>query len=83
MIACNVVGVLPKCAFAICKFGPFVVQCQVIDVISSFTTSLIAQLSNRSFSHYAHNYASMESYFTLFSIVFGMGSLLAMTKISL
>jgi len=78
---CNVVRVLMKCTFATCKFGPFVAQHQLIDVIASFTTSLIAQLFNRSSSLYAHNYPCMESSFTLFSIVFGIGSLLAMTKV--
>jgi hypothetical protein len=61
----------------------FVVQCQLIDVIASFTTSLTAQLSNRSSNLCAHSYTSMESSFTLFSIVYGIRSLLAMTKVGL
>ncbi len=58
-------------------------QCQFIDVIVSFTIFLIAQLSNRSSNLYAHNRASMESSFTLFSMVSNIGSLLAMTKVGL
>ncbi len=65
------------------QVGPFVVQHQLIDVITSFTTFLTAQLYSRSSSLYAYNYASMGSSFTFFSIVFGMGSLLAMTKVGL
>ncbi len=83
MVARNVMGVFPRCAFATCKFGPFVVQHQMIDVIASFTTSLTTQLSNRSSNLYAYNCASMGSSFTLFSIVSSMGSLLAMTKVGL
>jgi hypothetical protein len=76
------VGVLPICVFATCKFGPFILQCQLINVISFFTASLTTQLSNRSSNLYAHSRASMESSFTLFSTVSRMWSLLAMTKVS-
>jgi len=73
MVAHDAMGVLPICVFVICKFSPFVVQCQLIDVIASLTTSLITQPSIRSFGLCAHNHASMESSFTLFSIVSEMG----------
>jgi hypothetical protein len=79
----NSIRVLLKWTLATCKFGLFIVQHQLIDVIAPFTTCLTAQLSNRSSSLYAHNHASMESSFTLFSMVFGVGSLLVMTKVSL
>ncbi len=72
-----------KMCFCHMQFGPFVVQHQLIDVITSFTTFLIAQLYSRSSSLCAYNYASMGLSFTLFSIIFGMGSLFAMTKVSL
>ncbi len=79
----NVVGLLLRCAWATCRFGPFVMQCQVIDVIASFNMSLSARLSNKSSSLYAHCRVSIGSSFTLFSIISSIGSFLAMTKVNL
>jgi hypothetical protein len=79
----NVVGLLLRCVWATCIFNPFVLQHQSIDVIDSFNTSLNAQLSNKSFSLYAHSYVFVESSFTFSSIVYDIGFLLAMTKVGL
>jgi hypothetical protein len=79
----NVVRLLSRCAWTTCRLGPLVVQCQPIDVIASFSKSLSAQLSSKSFSLCTHYHVSMESFFTLFSMVFSIRSLLAITKVGL
>jgi hypothetical protein len=83
IVSCNVVGFVPKCAWVTCRFGPFVMQHPMINVVFSFSRSLNAQLSSRSSNLYVYYCVSMESSFILFSIMSSIRSLLTMTKVGL
>ncbi len=74
IIACNAIGFLSRWACAMCKFSPFIVWCQAIEFIISCKRPLRTHPSCKSCNIFIPYCVSIMLSFTLFLIIFGMGS---------